>query len=57
MKSYWEKEHKEFEEIKQDKEAFVCVIGGGITGISTAYYLSKYKIACGSKPLSVRIKA
>lgn len=43
MKSYWEKEHKEFEEIKQDKEAFVCVIGGGITGISTAYYLSKYK--------------
>lgn len=43
MKSYWEEEHKEFEEIKQDKEASVCIIGGGITGISTAYYLSKYK--------------
>ena len=43
MKSYWEKEHREFEEIKEDKDTTVCIIGGGLTGISTAYYLSKYK--------------
>ena len=41
MKSYWEEEYKKFEEIKEDKEVSICIIGGGITGISTAYYLSK----------------
>lgn len=42
MKSYWQEEHKKFEEIKEDKETSVCIIGGGMTGVSTAYYLSNY---------------
>lgn len=30
-----------FPSLKQDLEVDVCVIGGGITGLSTAYYLTK----------------
>ncbi len=45
MESLWKKTEKNLQEDKKelDKEckADVCVIGGGITGISTAYYLSK----------------
>lgn len=41
--SIWFKtiERKEYNAISQDLVADICIIGGGITGISTAYYLSK----------------
>jgi len=41
--SYWidNTKLKDFEELKEDLECDVCIIGGGITGISTAYKLSK----------------
>lgn len=45
MKSFWEEErkyHEEFESIKNNINVSVCIIGGGFTGLSTAYYLSKY---------------
>lgn len=32
---------KEFSKLEGDKEVDVCIIGGGLTGITTAYYLSK----------------
>lgn len=32
---------KKYESIIDDKETDVCIIGGGLTGISCAYYLSK----------------
>ena len=46
MNSYWisstEKMKKiQFNEIDQNYITDICVIGGGITGLSTAYYLSK----------------
>lgn len=44
MKSFWSLEigkHKEFENLKNNIQADVCIVGGGLTGISTAYYLSK----------------
>ena len=44
MESFWEKERKnyqEFETIKDNINVSVCIIGGGLTGLSTAYYLSK----------------
>lgn len=44
MESFWEKElkeHKEFEKIKNNLNVSVCIIGGGIMGLTTAYYLSK----------------
>ena len=44
MQSYWEEErknHKEFESLNNNLNVSVCVIGGGLTGLSTAYYLSK----------------
>lgn len=42
MQSYWNEENKkEFENIKEDINVDVCVIGGGLAGLSTAYYLSK----------------
>lgn len=44
MKSFWGLEiekHKEFENLKNNIKADVCIVGGGLTGISTAYYLSK----------------
>ena len=45
MKSYWidsiNKTKKEFSKLKEDLTTDVCIIGGGLTGLSTAYYLSK----------------
>ena len=44
MQSYWEEErknHKEYESLNNNLNVSVCVIGGGLTGLSTAYYLSK----------------
>ena len=45
MKSYWiesvENERKEFPSLNSDIEADVCIVGGGLTGLTTAYYLSK----------------
>ena len=44
MQSYWEEErkkHKEYESLKNNLSVSVCVIGGGITGLTTAYYLSQ----------------
>ena len=42
-KSFWleSEKRKEYESLKEDLECDVCVIGGGMTGISSAYYLSK----------------
>ena len=47
MKSYWidsEKEKEKYKELKEDIETDICIIGGGITGVSVSYYLNKYKI-------------
>jgi len=45
MESLWKKTQKELledkEELKQKYNTDICIIGGGITGISTAYYLTK----------------
>ena len=44
MQSYWEEErknHKEYENLQNNLNVSVCIIGGGLTGLSTAYYLSK----------------
>ena len=46
-KSYWmksEKEGKTYASLDNDIETDICIIGGGITGISVAYYLNQYKI-------------
>lgn len=47
MKSYWidsVKTKKDYQRLTQDLETDVCIIGGGLTGITTAYYLNQYKI-------------
>ena len=44
MKSYWTEEFDSkinFPELKEDLETDVCIIGGGLTGLSCGYYLSK----------------
>ena len=44
MKSYWIEEFDDkinFPEVKEDLETDVCIIGGGLTGVSCGYYLSK----------------
>ena len=44
MQSFWEEErknHEEFKSIEDNINVSVCVIGGGLTGLTTAYYLSK----------------
>lgn len=45
MESYWidsiKQTKEKFEKLNKDEEADVCIIGGGLTGLSTAYYLSK----------------
>lgn len=44
MESFWEKDRKnyqKFEPIKNNINTSICIIGGGLTGLSTAYYLSK----------------
>jgi len=32
---------KKYEKLKKDIETEVCIIGGGLTGITSGYYLSK----------------
>lgn len=32
---------REYEKLQNDIETDVCIIGGGLTGITTGYYLSK----------------
>lgn len=47
MKSYWidsKKEKESYKPLNKDMETDICIIGGGITGVSVAYYLNKYKI-------------
>ena len=43
MKSYWiesiEKNKKDFSKLQEDITVDVCIIGGGLTGFTTAYYL------------------
>ena len=41
--SLWITEQKDnnYEELKENIDSDVCIIGGGLTGITTAYYLSK----------------
>ena len=45
MKSYWiesvKSERKQFPSLEEDTQVDVCIIGGGLTGLTTAYYLSK----------------
>lgn len=45
MESFWNEErknYKEYESINEDINTSVCIIGGGLSGLSTAYYLSKH---------------
>ncbi len=47
MKSYWidsVKDRKKFKPLEENVKTDVCIIGGGLTGLSTAYNLSQYKI-------------
>lgn len=47
MKSYWidsKKEKEGYKQLNKDIETDICIIGGGITGVTTAYYLNQYKI-------------
>ncbi len=47
MKSYWidsKKKKKGYQALKENIETDICIIGGGITGITVAYYLNQYKI-------------
>ena len=45
MLSYWiestQKTKENFKSLEENQEADICIIGGGITGLSIAYYLSK----------------
>ncbi len=45
MSSYWidsiSQTRKTFPVLKTNEKTDVCIIGGGITGLTTAYYLSK----------------
>ena len=44
MNSYWinsEKNKEKYNTVEKNIETDICIIGGGITGISTAYYLTK----------------
>lgn len=47
--SFWLNSFKvnNFEELNENIDVDICIVGGGLTGISTAYYLSKegYKVA------------
>lgn len=47
MKSYWidsVKDSKKYKSLEDNIKTDICIIGGGLAGISTAYNLSKYKI-------------
>ncbi len=42
MESYWKIfKEKKFEELKENIKVDVCIIGGGLTGLTTGYLLSK----------------
>lgn len=44
MKSFWDesiKEKNKFSKVENDINTSVCIIGGGLTGLSCGYYLSK----------------
>lgn len=45
MSSYWIESTKEnkklFPKLEENKQVDVCIIGGGLTGLTTAYYLAK----------------
>ena len=43
MESYWmdSSERRDFPKLETNLNVDVCIIGGGLTGLSTAYYLSK----------------
>ena len=41
LKNIAESPKYEFPELQEDLEADICIIGAGIFGISTAYYLSQ----------------
>ena len=42
MESFWNKDKtKKFDEIKENVNVDTCIIGGGIVGFSTGYYLSQ----------------
>ena len=44
MKSIWNNQEKlKFSDLSENIETDVCIIGGGITGISTAYNLIQSK--------------
>ena len=45
-KSYWiqsEQSRQTYKSLGDNIETDICIIGGGITGISIAYYLNQYK--------------
>lgn len=47
MKSYWidsVKANKKYKELVENIKTDICIIGGGLAGVTTAYNLSKYKI-------------
>ena len=47
MKSYWidsVKDKNEYTPLEENIKTDICIIGGGLTGLTTAYNLSKYKI-------------
>ena len=47
MKSYWidsVKDQNKFGALEENIKTDICIIGGGLTGLNTAYNLSKYKI-------------
>lgn len=44
MNFFWNENEKNkinFPKIKDNIETSICIIGGGLTGLSTGYYLSK----------------
>ena len=43
MKSYWVETTKQtnYPKLQKDETTDVCIIGGGITGIATAYMLAR----------------
>lgn len=44
MEAFWNEErknYKQYESINENINTSVCIIGGGLSGLSTAYYLSK----------------
>ena len=48
MNSYWiestKESEKEYQKLSKDLEVDVCIIGAGLTGITSAYYLSDSKL-------------